>query len=116
MFQHRQIDDGFVIGTVAAHHTPRQVLDSGSDPHVIVIACGHRLRGKVNRLLRRTTKPIERHARRRNRKAREQGRAPRNIDALFVGLRHATRDDVFDFGLLNPCAFDESFQRMRANN
>ena len=92
-----------------AHRHPRHRLDAGGD-HDVHGAGHHRLRGEMQRLLRRAALPVDRGAGHAFRQLRGHDGVARDVVGLLAGLHHAAHDDVFDLRGIGAGALDQRVQ------
>ncbi len=92
---------------VAEHGNPRHALDARPDC-VVHVAGRDGLCREMNGLLARSAHPVQSHGRHADRQSGQKNAEPADVGALLAGLRHRSRDDVFDFRRIDAGLFHES--------
>ncbi len=94
---------------VRAHGHARHVLDAARDD-ALVLPGHHAHGGKVRGLLARAAHPVEGGPAHVERKARDEGGVPGNVQPLLAHLIHAAHDDVLDLGRVDLGPLDQGLE------
>ena len=96
-----------------AHVDARHALDAARD-HEILGARHHRLRGEVQRLLRRSALAVDRHRRHAVGQRRGEHDVAAEREGLLADLADAADDDVVDRRRIDPGLGDDRVEHRRA--